>query len=327
MSDSYKNPYIIRSMDGFDYEKYCIRYLQKHGYKNAELTKSGADQGLDIIAYRHHLKYGFQCKYYEKPVGNSAVQEAYAGAAHYGCDKAAVITNTSFTKSALELAKDTDVLLYSHVDPVKSNRLFNLLRIFLIPGLIYCMVIFYKQAQTGSQSNDMLVMYTSFLFIGLVCGMFSHNAWILSLLSVLLCAIYILISHVSRYVFIYLCLVLILLTIHFLILLLNHMKDLKQDRRKLQEENIHIKQEEIMDTLHKEIETELNCPVSLTNVSFSKKTLTCTCVSQKYIQDDLPLLAYSLEQRSAAKDHANHYDLKQLSPRSFQIQVSLINQA
>lgn len=157
--------------------------------------------------------------------------------------------------------------------------------------------------------------------------MFSHNTWILSLLSVLLCTIYILISHVSIYVFTYMCLVLTLLTIHFLILLLNHMKDLKLDKRKLQEENIHAQQEEILDTLQKEIETELNCPVSLTNVSFSKQGLTCTCVSQKYVQDDLPLLAYSLEQRSAAKDHANHYDLKQLSPRSFQIQVSRISQA
>ncbi len=313
-------------MDGFDYEKYCIRYLQKQGYKNVELTKPGADQGLDIIAYRHHLKYGFQCKYYEKPVGNAAVQEAYAGAAHYGCDKAAVITNTSFTKSALELARDTDVLLYSHVDPAGNNRWFNILRLFLTPGLIYCMVIFYKQAQTGSQSNDMLVMYTSFLFIGLLCGMFSKDTWIVSLLSVMLCTIYILISHVLRYVFMYLCLVLTLLTIHFLILLLYHMKDLRQDRRKLIEENEQVYQKEILNTLQKEIETELNCPVSLTNVSFSKQGLTCTCVSQKYIQDDLPLLAYSLEQRSAAKDHKNHYDLKQLSPRSFQIQVSLINQ-
>lgn len=314
-------------MDGFEYEKYCIRYLQKHGYKNVELTKAGADQGLDIIAYRHHLKYGFQCKYYEKPVGNAAVQEAYAGAAHYGCDKAAVITNTSFTKSAVELASDTDVLLYSHIDPQRDNRWFNILRFFLIPGLIYCIVIFYRQAQTGSQSNDMLVMYTSFLFIGLLCGMFSHDAWILSLLSVLLCTIYILISHVSKYVFIYLCLVLVFLAIHFLILLFYHLKDLKQEKKQLQEESILAEQEEILDTLRKEIETELNCPVSLTNVSFSKHVLTCTCVSQKYIQDDLPLLTYLLEQRSAAKEHKNHYDLKQLSPRSFQIQVSLINQA
>ncbi len=308
-------------MDGFEYEKYCVRYLQKHGYKNAALTTAGADQGLDIIAYRHHLKYGFQCKYYEKPVGNAAIQEAYAGAAYYGCDKAAVITNTSFTKSAVDLAEDTDVLLYSHIDPQRSSRWFNILRLFLIPGILYCIVIFYKQAQSINHSNDMLVMNTSFLFIGLLCGMFSHDAWILSLLSVLLCAVYFLISHVSIYVFTYLCGVLILLTIHFLILFFHHLKDMKLDKRRLQEENKMVIQNEILNTLQKEIETELNCSVSLTNVSFTKQGLCCTCVSQKYIQDNLPLLAWSLEQRSAAKGEEIRYDLTQLSPRSFQIRV------
>lgn len=305
-------------MDGFEYEKYCIRYLQKHGYKNVELTRSGADQGLDIIAYRHHIKYGFQCKYYEKPVGNAAVQEAYAGAAHYGCDKAAVITNTTFTKSAMELAEDTDVLLYSHVDPEHSNRWFHILQIYMIPGIVYCLFSFYHQSQ--SHSDDIQVLYTSFFFLGLLCGMFSHGSLFMTVLSIILCFTCVLTFPVSAYVC-YVFILLLFMFIHFLILFCHHVQGQKQNHRKQLEEDQETLHQNILETLQKEIETELNCPVSLTNVSFTNKSLVCTCVSQNYIQD-LPLLAYSLEQRSAANDHRNHYELTQLSQRSIKIQIT-----
>ena len=46
------------------------------------------------------------------PVGNKAVQEAYAGANFYDCDKAVVMTNITFTKSATQLAQKLDVELW-----------------------------------------------------------------------------------------------------------------------------------------------------------------------------------------------------------------------
>ena len=43
------------------------------------MTNATGDLGLDVIAEKQGLRYGIQCKYYSYPVGNIAVQVAYAG--------------------------------------------------------------------------------------------------------------------------------------------------------------------------------------------------------------------------------------------------------
>ena len=100
-------------MDGYQFEEQCAIILKRKHFSKIEVTKSSGDQGVDIIAYKHRKKYGIQCKYYTYPVGNKAVQEAYAGANFYDCDKVIVMTNTTFTRSAIELAEKLDVELLS----------------------------------------------------------------------------------------------------------------------------------------------------------------------------------------------------------------------
>ena len=111
------------AMNGYKYERYCARYLKKQGFHRISLTPKSGDQGIDIIAHKKFRKYGFQCKYYASPVGNKAVQEAYSGAAFYGCDHAGVITNSTFTPAAAELAEKTDVILWDGVKPGLFNRI------------------------------------------------------------------------------------------------------------------------------------------------------------------------------------------------------------
>ena len=67
-------------MNGHQYEQKCAKKLKRHGFRKIEITRESGDQGIDIIAYRKRKKYGIQCKYYSYPVGNHAVQEAFAGA-------------------------------------------------------------------------------------------------------------------------------------------------------------------------------------------------------------------------------------------------------
>lgn len=98
--------------DGHQYEYECARILKKKGFRRVNVTKGSGDQGIDVIAYKNGKKYGIQCKYYSSPVGNHAVQEVFAGAKHYNCDIAVVMTNNTFTKSAKELAKSTGVELW-----------------------------------------------------------------------------------------------------------------------------------------------------------------------------------------------------------------------
>ena len=129
--------------DGFEFEKRCAAFLKTKGYHKITVTPPSGDQGIDIIAYKSGLKYGIQCKYYSAPVGNKAVQEAYSGARFYDCNRAAVMTNHTFTKAARELADKLGVELWEHCSPNGSSsvisrlmRIFNLF--FLTIGLCMC---------------------------------------------------------------------------------------------------------------------------------------------------------------------------------------------
>ncbi len=99
-------------MTGLEYEERCARRLRRCGFSGVTLTGGSGDQGVDILCKRKGVRYAVQCKYYRRPVGNHAVQEAYTGAAYYGCDYAVVLTNSTFTPAAEELAESTGVLLW-----------------------------------------------------------------------------------------------------------------------------------------------------------------------------------------------------------------------
>lgn len=99
-------------MDGYQFEEFCAQLLKNKGFDNVTLTQSSGDQGVDIIAYRDYVKYGFQCKCYSSTIGNKAVQEVFAGKSFYNCHVGVVITNNYFTKSAIELAQQNGIVLW-----------------------------------------------------------------------------------------------------------------------------------------------------------------------------------------------------------------------
>lgn len=98
--------------NGIEFEEYCASLLSQNGFEQVKMTKSSGDQGIDIIGYSKDVKYGIQCKFYSKPVGNRAVQEAFAGKQFYKCHVAVVLTNNTFTKSAIELADCLGIVLW-----------------------------------------------------------------------------------------------------------------------------------------------------------------------------------------------------------------------
>ena len=100
------------SQDGMDFEKYCANILRKCGYRNIEMTRSSGDYGVDIFADRDGITWAFQCKYYDSPVGLSAVQEIYSGREFYHCVAGVVMTNSTFTKAAKNLAEVHNILLW-----------------------------------------------------------------------------------------------------------------------------------------------------------------------------------------------------------------------
>lgn len=101
----------IDIMSGFEFEKFISRLFQKMGYKSYA-TKETNDQGVDVIAEKGDVRIAIQTKCYNGVVGNSAIQEIVAGMKYYDANKAMVITNSTFTKSAIELAKKNNVQLW-----------------------------------------------------------------------------------------------------------------------------------------------------------------------------------------------------------------------
>lgn len=118
----------IDQMSGTEFEEYTAFLLEQNGFSKVKVTKQYGDQGIDVIAQKDNIKYGIQCKRWKKNVGNKAVQEVYAGIGYYKLDRAIVFTNSQFTKSAQELAKQLDVELWNRTQlsgMIETYRLNN----------------------------------------------------------------------------------------------------------------------------------------------------------------------------------------------------------
>ncbi len=108
-------------MTGLEYEYYVAEYLSRHGYHGVRVTKASGDFGVDVIASKRGHKYAVQCKYYKSTLGLSPIQEAVAGMKVYHCDRAMVVTNSTFTSSAIKLARQNNVILLSNIKPLRKK--------------------------------------------------------------------------------------------------------------------------------------------------------------------------------------------------------------
>jgi restriction system protein len=100
-------------MDPRAYEAMVADALQDIGW-TTRLTKGSGDQGVDVIAEMREKRVVIQCKRYQSPIGNGAVQEAYAGRSFEDADFAAVVSNAGFTVGARQIAEATRVVLLHH---------------------------------------------------------------------------------------------------------------------------------------------------------------------------------------------------------------------
>lgn len=96
-----------------NYELYCANLLQQIGW-DAQTTVISGDQGADVIATKNHIRLILQCKLYNKPVGNKAVQEISTAKIFYHADHAAVVSNADYTVSAKQLASSANIILLHH---------------------------------------------------------------------------------------------------------------------------------------------------------------------------------------------------------------------
>lgn len=100
----------VDDLDPVEFEHYCADRLRNSGW-DVRVTQASGDQGIDLIANRGNVKAVFQCKKYSQPVGNGAVQEIIAGKQFEQAHIAAVVSNSTYTQSAKQLATTTGVHL------------------------------------------------------------------------------------------------------------------------------------------------------------------------------------------------------------------------
>jgi HJR/Mrr/RecB family endonuclease len=92
-----------RSLRGIPFEVFLKEVFEELG-RVVEATPASGDQGVDLIVSWAGTKVAVQAKGYADSVGNGAIQEVYAGMAFYGCQRCIVVTNSTFTAAAQELA-------------------------------------------------------------------------------------------------------------------------------------------------------------------------------------------------------------------------------
>ena len=101
----------VDNMTGKEFELFVASLYSHMGYK-VEQISTGTDQGVDIILTDDSgIRFAIQTKRWSKTVGNSAVQEVLGGKRYHRCKYAVVVTNSYFSRQAIELARRSGVKL------------------------------------------------------------------------------------------------------------------------------------------------------------------------------------------------------------------------
>ena len=103
---------IVDNMEGREFELFAGDLFRRLGFTNVAVTPSSGDFGADVLAEKDDVRYAIQCKRYGGPVGVSAVQEVIASKSLHDCHVACVLTNSTYTPAACELAKKNLVILW-----------------------------------------------------------------------------------------------------------------------------------------------------------------------------------------------------------------------
>lgn len=103
------------NISGAEYEELVAKSLSEKGFYNVSVTKRSGDRGADILATTSTgITVVIQCKRYSGSVGQAAVQEAVSAREYYHCQRAIVITNSTFTPTAIDYAKHTNTSLIAN---------------------------------------------------------------------------------------------------------------------------------------------------------------------------------------------------------------------
>jgi len=95
---------------GDQFEIYLVNLFKALKYKSKRVGKTG-DQGADLILKKDDYVYVVQAKYYTGKLSNTPIQEVVGAIKFYNANQGVVVTNSTFTAAAKELAKSNNVIL------------------------------------------------------------------------------------------------------------------------------------------------------------------------------------------------------------------------
>lgn len=106
----------IDRMDGREFELFLEEVFTALGY-TVTVTPASRDFGADLLLETPDgWSIAVQAKRYEKVVGLEAVQQVAASVPYYGVNEGWVVTNSSYTDSAYELAEPNQVRLIARTE-------------------------------------------------------------------------------------------------------------------------------------------------------------------------------------------------------------------
>ena len=112
----------IDQLSGREFEQYLCVQFKRLGYQ-VKLTDASHDYGADLILKKRRECIVVQAKRYDRNIGIAAVQEVVGAVAYYEADRAMVVTNRYFTRSAWKLAAQNEVELWTRDDIRKNFRI------------------------------------------------------------------------------------------------------------------------------------------------------------------------------------------------------------
>jgi len=112
----------VGSLTGPEFELAIALYLRTVGFEKVETTPASGDFGADLLISHGRKKIVVQCKRWSATVGVTAVQEVHSAKSHYRANEAWVITSSTFTQPAKDLAKTTKVRLFDWQD-IRADRI------------------------------------------------------------------------------------------------------------------------------------------------------------------------------------------------------------
>jgi restriction system protein len=109
-------------MTGLEFERYIAALLKRQGFTDIKLTER-YDWGIDIVARKDSVRWGVQTKRSSGLVKVAAVRQVVAALNKYGCERAMVITNSTFSRPATEIARSNNCILVGreHLSRWMSN--------------------------------------------------------------------------------------------------------------------------------------------------------------------------------------------------------------